>query len=125
MSSESSLKLYKGHCHCGKFAYEFKHAPLESHKATVCNCSICSRKAYVYSSLTPLTDVTWTSGELGGLTDYVWRTKTTHHYFCPIDGSALCTTLDGKPGFIFFNLNCVDDIDASALEKNFYDGKSA
>lgn len=38
------VKQYKGACHCHKFEYEFEHPSLESSKASVCNCSICTQR---------------------------------------------------------------------------------
>jgi hypothetical protein len=38
---------YKSKCHCGKIAFEFDHAPLESSKPVQCNCSICTDRGYL------------------------------------------------------------------------------
>ncbi|KZS93848.1 hypothetical protein SISNIDRAFT_454292 [Sistotremastrum niveocremeum HHB9708] len=108
----------------GKFKYEFTHKSLEEYTPTVCNCSICSRKGYVFGFI-PLKDFKWTSGDFDGLTEYLWKSKTVHHYFCPIDGCAIGSKIDGNKNIVALNLNCVDDLDTEKLPKNHYDGKSA
>ena len=40
------LKTYHGNCHCGAFKYSVQLPEITA--AQGCNCSICSRKGYVW-----------------------------------------------------------------------------
>ncbi len=40
------LKTYRGNCHCGAFVYEVEVPEITA--AYACNCSICSKKGYLW-----------------------------------------------------------------------------
>jgi len=107
-SDNSSLKLFRGECHCGKFAIEFKHAPLEDSLVTRCNCSICVNRGYlfVYPSLENLA---FTLGSLDDMTVYYFGRKLIGHYFCPVCGTGM---IEKRNNGIRYgvNLRCVKDI---------------
>jgi hypothetical protein len=73
--SETKIKNYKGNCHCGAIRFALNVPEIKI--VTACNCSICSKKGYL-----------WISPEAGQfeitqgdnvLTSYVFGAKTTDH----------------------------------------------
>jgi hypothetical protein len=44
--SQSPTRTYRGNCHCGAFVYEVEAAEIKA--AGDCNCSICSKRGYVF-----------------------------------------------------------------------------
>ncbi len=49
-SSSDDTATYKGGCHCGKISYSVDVSPPldKGHEVVGCNCSICSRNAYLF-----------------------------------------------------------------------------
>ena len=50
--AEQNLKTYRGNCHCGDFVYEVD-LPADMTVTTECNCSICSKKGYLFAVPAP------------------------------------------------------------------------
>ena len=46
MSTTGEPQTYRGNCHCGAFIFEVNTPEIK--RAIVCNCSICSKKGYVW-----------------------------------------------------------------------------
>lgn len=69
--------LYKGSCHCGKVAFEFK---AELREAVRCNCSICLRKGALLCAIPhdSLTVLAW-GDDLG---TYTFGNHAMAHRFC-------------------------------------------
>jgi len=44
--SEEATKTYRGNCHCGSYVFEVQVPEIKS--AMVCNCSICTKKSYMW-----------------------------------------------------------------------------
>ena len=68
-------KTYQGNCHCGAFKFTVKFPEIKT--ATACNCSICSKKGYLWQ-FPDEGDLTIERGE-GTLTDYEFAGKTRAH----------------------------------------------
>jgi hypothetical protein len=120
MSNPSSDKLrYRGGCHCGAVAYEVE-GPIEH--VEQCNCSICTKKAYVhwiiprerFRLLTP-----WEELAL-----YTFNTNTAKHYFCPRCGVASFYIARSAPDKIDVNLRCVEGIDLATIPITQFDGRN-
>ena len=58
--SDSKEKTYSGNCHCGSFKYTAVF-PEEITSASVCTCSLCSKKGYLWVTPKP-GEVTFTKG---------------------------------------------------------------
>ncbi|MCJ1316677.1 hypothetical protein MMC15_001998, partial [Xylographa vitiligo] len=69
------LKTYYGNCHCA--AFKFSLTVPEITNAQTCNCSICSRKGYLWL-YPPKEAFTVERGE-GSLTEYRWANKACTH----------------------------------------------
>ena len=45
-ASQAPRKTYRGNCHCGAYVYEVELPEITS--VAACNCSICSKKGYLF-----------------------------------------------------------------------------
>jgi hypothetical protein len=92
MSKESEvplMKTYNGNCHCG--AYVFEARLPEITKLSICNCSICSKKAAVWAI--PGKDcLTWVKGDVKTMKGYTFANKQFEHKFCGTCGTAMLFT---------------------------------
>src|ERR1700694_4404025 len=83
-NTSDESRIYRGGCHCGRVEYEFTSVPPT--RAEACNCSICTKKAYIhwmverdaFRLLTP-TDQ---------LATYSFNSAVAQHHFCPRCGVA-------------------------------------
>jgi hypothetical protein len=112
-------KSYRGGCHCGRIAYEVE-GKLE--RVSICNCSICTKKAYVhwiipredFQLLTP-----WDA-----LATYTFNTGTAKHYFCPQCGVASFYIARSAPEKIDINVRCLEGVDPAAIPTDTFDGRN-
>ena len=112
--------VYRGGCHCGRIAYEVI-GPIDG-RVSECNCSICTKKAYVhwiiplqrFRLLTP-----WEA-----LATYTFNTHAAKHHFCPRCGVAPFYIARSDPDKIDVNLRCVEGVDLAAFEIQHFDGRS-
>jgi hypothetical protein len=113
------MALYTGGCHCGRVRFEVEGA-LE--RVSECNCSICSKAAYLHWRVAPeqLRLITpWAE-----LTNYKWGTGRASHYFCKNCGVAVLRHPRGAPEQFSVNARCIDEFDSSSVEIAHIDGKS-
>jgi hypothetical protein len=112
-------KNYRGGCHCGRVAYEVQ-GRLE--RVSVCNCSICTKKAYLHW-IVPREDFQLlTSWDV--LTTYTFNTGTAKHYFCPHCGVASFYIARSDPNKIDINVRCLEAVDISAIAIKNFDGRN-
>lgn len=71
---EETAKTYRGNCHCGAFIFEVKSPEIKS--AMSCNCSICTKKGYLW--FFPKEPMTIVKGD-GSLKEYTFGPKKTTH----------------------------------------------
>lgn len=115
----SEARTYEGGCHCGKVRYTVK---TDLAKVMDCNCSICSKKAYL------LTFVQADAFELksgqDSLTDYQFNRNVVHHQFCSTCGiqSFGWGEKNGQKMYSV-NVRCLDGVDLSGLTVTHVDGK--
>ncbi|WPG99105.1 Mss4-like protein [Acrodontium crateriforme] len=113
---------YKGNCHCGAFRFNISLAePIAS--ALLCNCSICSKKGYVWN-LGPLVDFKVTHGKENELGVYEFGERKIRHMFCIICGSAIMKRIDSNNDDtrLSINLRIVEGVDTWALQVQRFDG---
>lgn len=118
---ETKITKHVGSCHCGAVRFEVE---IDASAGTECNCSICTKLAIKGGMVKPeafalLTDL----AELG---TYEWASKMSTRYFCKHCG-VHCFGRGSLPelggAFVSVNLNCLDDVDPSAIQLSYWDGR--
>ncbi len=115
------MSHYSGGCQCGAVRYDVDCA-LDN--PITCNCSRCGKLGSVLV-FAPRDNFRLLSGA-GDLTDYRFNTGTIQHLFCKhcgIESFAYGRLPDGTE-MAAINVNCLDGVEARALEATHYDGKS-
>lgn len=110
---------YAGSCQCGAIAFEVD-ADLD--ETFTCNCSRCRRMGWTLAFL-PETAFTLTLDE--PTTEYLFNTHRISHRFCPTCGIEpfAYAEKDGQR-MVGVNVNCLDGVDARALNSKAVDGAS-
>jgi hypothetical protein len=116
----ANATTHRGGCHCGAVRYRVEidlSTPVIS-----CNCSICARTGTLRSFVPP-SAFTLEKGE-ENLTDYQFNKKVVHHLFCKTCGIRSFGRGEGPQGpMVAINVRCLDDVDASTLNIQHFDGK--
>ncbi len=110
---------YRGGCHCGAVAFEVEG---ELSEVIECNCSICTRKAYLHWIVPPQR-----FGLLRGeqsLATYTFNTGVARHYFCTRCGVAPYYVPRSNPDKIDVNARCLDGIDPCGLTIRHFEGRN-
>jgi hypothetical protein len=105
----------KGACHCGRIEFEVEG---EIGQVTECNCSICSKRAYLHWFV-PADKLRLTTPQ-SDLATYTFKSGKLKHHFCPVCG---CAPFIAGPGQVSVNVRCLDGIDTSALAFRQFDGR--
>jgi hypothetical protein len=111
------VTTWRGGCHCGDVRFEADGA---IEWAELCNCSICTPKAYVHwyvprGSFRLLTPA-------GNLATYRFGTLAAAHHFCRRCGVASFYEPRSDPDKIDVNLRCVAGVDLASVELRRFDG---
>jgi hypothetical protein len=113
------LKSYEGGCHCGRVRFVV-HGDLNT--ATVCNCSICTKKGFIHL-IVGAERFTLICGR-EELETYQFNTGIAKHHFCRTCGVHPFYVPRSDPDKIDVNVRCLDDIDIAELKLNSFDGKN-
>jgi len=108
----------RGGCHCGRIVYQVRGRPA---KLVICNCSICTMKAYLHW-IVPRSDFVLETPE-ADLATYRFNTRTAAHHFCPVCGVAPFYVARSDPGKIDVNARCVAGLDLASLPIETFDGE--
>jgi centromere protein V len=113
------VTTWRGSCHCGDVRFE---AEGEVSWAEVCNCSICSRKAYLHwyvprERFRLLTDAS-------KLSSYRFGSGVARHLFCRRCGVAPFYEPRSDPDKIDVNLRCVEGLELEGVEIRDFDGRN-
>jgi hypothetical protein len=120
MSDEFQTRpVYRGGCHCGRVAYEVA-GPVDG-PVLECNCSICSKKAYIHWIVPRERFRLLTSW--ADLATYTFNTHTAKHHFCPKCGVAPFYIARSDPDKIDVNLRCVEGLEPRSLVIEQFDGR--
>ncbi len=108
---------YSGSCQCGAVAFE---ADLDLDRTVTCNCSRCRRLGSVLT-FTPASDFRLNSD--GTTTEYRFNREAISHRFCPVCGIQPFAfgEKDGAK-MVAVNVNCLDGVDARALDSQHVNG---
>lgn len=79
MTEEKPLKTYRGNCHCGAFVYEVELPEIKA--VSTCNCSICTKKGYLWVKPSEIKVV---KGAEDALTGYTFGSNTFYHKVSPL-----------------------------------------
>ncbi len=110
---------YRGGCHCGAIAFEVEG---ELSEVSECNCSICTRKAYLHW-IVPPHSFRLLKGEQW-LATYTFNTGVARHFFCTRCGVAPYYVPRSNPDKIDVNARCLDGVDTSGLRIRQFDGRN-
>lgn len=113
------MTTYRGGCHCGQVAFEVAG---ELERVSECNCSICTKKAYLhwivprdaFQLLTPESN----------LATYTFNTGIARHHFCPQCGVASFYIPRSDPDKIDVNARCIEGVDVTRLQVEKFDGRN-
>ena len=90
-------------------------------RVSECNCSICSRKAYLHL-IVPRDRFRLLAGE-ADLATYRFGTMTAQHHFCRRCGVASFYVPRSHPDRIDVNVRCLDGVELGALRIQHFDGR--
>ena len=109
----------EGGCHCGAVRYR---ATIRRPTASVCNCSMCRKKAPIHA-IVPDVDFELLSGH-EVLTKYSFNTHVAQHLFCSRCGIHGFGRPRSQPDKISVNLRCLDRDVLSSFELVQFDGEN-
>jgi hypothetical protein len=112
-------QIYIGGCHCGRIRFEIS---TDMARASQCNCSICTKKAYLHHMVAP-EDFRLLSRE-NDLATYQFGTMTAQHHFCRHCGVAPFLRPRANPANYMVNVRCLDGVDLGSLPIAQFDGRS-
>jgi hypothetical protein len=120
-NTQSSPKLHRGTCHCGAVQFE---ATLALETVTRCNCSICTKTAWVGALMKPEA-FKLVLGD-ADLSSYEWGGKTAKRHFCKHCGVQVYAAgfLEEVGGaYVSINVNALDDVEIQQLPLIHWDGR--
>lgn len=112
-------QTYVGSCHCGQIRFQ---VTTDMARASQCNCSICTKKAYLHHMVAP-DDFRLLSGA-DDLATYQFGTMAAQHHFCKHCGVAPFFRPRANPEKYIVNLRCVEGVDLECLRIEQFDGRS-
>ena len=115
------MKTYRGSCHCGAIRFAFK-GPEKIENGLRCNCSICRRKGALMSAFTVAPDEIEIEVTGENLATYEFGSRVAKHHFCKTCGIYPFHQTMRKPGHYRLNLGCVEELDATRLPFELFDG---
>jgi len=113
------MQTYSGGCHCGRVRFRLT---ADITTATVCNCSMCTRKGIVHLVVEPA-QFELLSGE-AELSSYRFNTGVAEHRFCRQCGIHPFYTPRSDPGKIDVNVRCLDGVELDELDLRQFDGRN-
>ena len=100
-------------CHCGGVEFEVKLPEKGFEKLNRCNCSICKRKGYIMTPISPENFKIIKGKDL--LTLYQYHTKVAEHYFCSICGIYTHHIMRSNPKMAGINVACLEGVNPFEL----------
>ncbi|KAL2130441.1 hypothetical protein VTI74DRAFT_6387 [Chaetomium olivicolor] len=115
--TEQSTKKYRGNCHCGAFVFEVEVPEIKT--VSDCNCSICTKRGYLW--LVPQKPLNVVKNE-GKLVHYSFASKNMDHQFCGHCGTTVMATSEMFPAKVGINARTLQDLDIWSLELKTFEG---
>ena len=113
------MTVQRGSCHCGRVAFEVEGAPS---RITQCNCSICTKKAYLHWIVPRSTFRLLTPTD--NLATYTFNTGVAQHHFCRVCGVAAFYIPRSDPDKVDVNARCLDGLDVARVPIEPFDGRN-
>lgn len=113
------MDVHEGSCHCGRVRFQVR-GPLAG--VTECNCSMCTKKAYLHLIVAPERFELLSGQE--ALAEYRFNTGTARHRFCRVCGVHPFYVPRSDPDKIDVNVRCLEGVDLDALEIQPFDGRN-
>ena len=114
-----ATERYEGACHCGRVRFSARG---DLAKATVCNCSMCTKKGFIHLIVAP-EDFELVAGAEALLT-YEFNTGTAKHRFCKVCGIHPFYTPRSDPDKVDVNVRCLAGVDVERLAPARFDGRN-
>lgn len=111
---------HRGGCHCGRVRFEVD-APAELY-IDECNCSMCTRTAFLHLIVT--TDRFRITQGREALTLYTFNTGTAKHWFCGHCGIKPFYVPRSHPDGWSVNARCIDEGTVTGMKINPIDGRN-
>jgi hypothetical protein len=116
------VRVYEGGCHCGAVRFRFRSEEIT--RGIRCNCSFCIRQGAVKSTAyVPPEDIELLEGR-DALQLYMFGDRMVNHYHCRTCGIDPFHDTVERPGYLRFNLGCVEGLEPLALQIELIDGRS-
>ena len=112
------MKKHRGGCHCGRVSFEVS-APSEV-EVSECNCSICSRSAYLHL-IVPRSRFSLIRGN-ESLVTYTFNSGVAKHLFCKVCGVKSFYVPRSHPDAYSVNVRCIEPGSFSRVEVVPFDG---
>jgi hypothetical protein len=112
-------ETYEGSCHCRRVRFRVTG---ELDKATICNCSVCTKKGIIHL-IVPPEDFELLAGE-DCLTSYRFNTGQANHLFCRHCGIHPYYIPRSDPDKIDVNVRALDGVDVDARTYARFDGQN-
>ena len=113
------MRRYRGSCHCGQIVFEVDGV---LDRVTICNCSICAKKAYLHWV------VPWAQfrllSSIESLKTYCFNTGEAKHHFCPKCGAAPFHIPRAHPDCVDINVRCLEGVEQTGLVVEYFDGRN-
>ena len=107
--------VVRASCHCGAIKLDiFLSNGLD--EIVRCNCSICSRTKGFAMLCIPSNDVRVVEGR-ESITEYVFNTASSPHFFCIICGVHTHHKSRSRPNLTCVNVSCIDGLDIHQYSK--------
>ncbi|AEO67103.1 uncharacterized protein THITE_2115904 [Thermothielavioides terrestris NRRL 8126] len=114
---EQPTKKYRGNCHCGAFVFEVEAPEIKS--LSDCNCSICTKRGYLW--LVPKSAPTIIKDD-GKLVHYAFAGRNMDHQFCGNCGITVLAASDMFPAKFGVNARTIQGLNVWDLEIKTFDG---
>lgn len=115
-----TLLTHTGGCHCGRVKFTVQ-APADI-EATECNCSICSKTAYLHL-IVPKSSFKLLQGA-ESLTTYTFNTGVAQHSFCKVCGIKSFYVPRSNPDGYSVNVRCLDRSTLQSVTITLFDGQN-
>lgn len=109
----------EGSCHCGAVRFRVR---VRRWVAIDCNCSICTKKAFLHL-IVPPADFELVAGS-EALAEYRFNTGVARHRFCKTCGVFPFYTPRSHPDQIDVNVRCLDGDACARFDREPFDGQN-